>query len=558
MSAQIACPGWGVARVARGRDPRSTAYVDDPASTGPITVTDLLAKAGQSPERSPGRRIAARQAVATKSRHRVRRFFAVLLTLLLALLASAAAYFVGLFFYLDRTIERVEALDVDSPAIISAQAQEQSDTFLIVGTREVGSDMSLASALIAHLDPDRGGAVLVSLPLTAWIDVPACPADGESQLQDPYGGALASSYETGGAGCLVRSVQQLSGIRIDHYVELDLGGLPGMVESLGGVPVCLPAAVTDAQLSVPAGNSVLDTDQVRALLAGLDTDQDPTGQVTTDRQRLLLASTLREAVRVPNLANPIVLTGFIGAAANALTLDPTTTLGELKELGGRLDQFTADDTVQTSVPLSELAYQPTGSDETYALIDDTASRGIFSAIIGNADVPVPGQTTSEAAAQSSTDDAATAPGQPSPDPGAAPAPPPDPNALTVPPQQITVNVFNGIGTPGLASDAAAGLTERGFTVGLIENQITGDRESVVRYPPELLPAARTVAAAVPNSVLQEGATTDGAIDLIVGSSFEAVILVDIPGPPPPATPLPSETATSTTSAPTPVQRQVCG
>ncbi|MDQ3734924.1 MAG: LCP family protein, partial [Actinomycetota bacterium] len=369
------------------RGPVSDESADDRHSSGPITVTDLLVKAGQAPLETPGRRIAARQAIFEVHRHRVRRFFAVLLTFLLALLASVAAYYVGLFFYLDRTVERVDALALDSPGIVSPQAQDGADNFLIVGSRRVGSDRHVTSALIAHLTPQRNGAVLISLPLTALIDVPACPRGQGERPAEPYGGSLASSFDTGGAGCLVRSVQQMSGMRIDHYIQSDLGRLPGMVDALGGVPVCLPTAVSAGQMIAPAGESVLDADQVSSLLADIDATEDPTGQRATDRQRLLLASTLREALRLQNLANPIVLTRFVNQAANALTLDPATTMGELKDLGDKLGQFTAGDTVQASVPLQAVAYQPNGSEDSYALIDDVASRGLFSAIINNAGLP---------------------------------------------------------------------------------------------------------------------------------------------------------------------------
>lgn len=548
------CSGWGVARVPADGGPRERNSGDDPWATGPLTVPDLLAKSGQARQGS-GRRIAARQAVVRVRRHRVRRFFAVLLTLLVALLASAGAYYVGLFFYLDRTIERVDALAVDAPGIISAQAQDAADNFLIVGTETAGSEVQVTSALIAHLTPDRDGAVLVSLPLTAWVDVPACPQGGaDPLLSEPYGGSLASSYQTAGAGCLVRSVQQLSGIRMNHYLEIDLERLPGMVDALGGVPVCLPVEVnTGGQSAVPAGSSILQADQVRALLAEVDADRDPTGQLATDRQRLLLASTLREALRVTSLANPIVLTGFVNEVANALTLDPGTTMGALKDLGDKLGEFTPGDTVQTTVPLDQLAYQPVGTDQSYALIDDLASRAMFAAIINESDLPRPPDSAapSDPAAEPGNPQSAPSSSEPAPTPtptpteaGTAPTSTTDPNLLTVAPQQITVNVFNGIGTPGLASDAAAALSEQGFTVGEIENQITGSFESVVRYPPEQVEAARTVAASVPNSVLQEGATAGGFIDLVVGSSFSGVVPVVI-SEVPPASDSPIATPTQT-------------
>lgn len=527
------------------RGHRSSVDADHRDTSGPITVTDLLARAGQPPLETPRRRIAARQAIFEVHRHRVRRFIAVLLTFLLALLASVAAYYVGLFFYLDRTVQRVDALAVNSPGIVSPQAQDGADNFLIVGTRTTGADQHVTSALIAHLTPERNGAVLISLPLTALIDVPACPVGEQSLLADPYGGSLSSSFATAGAGCLVRSVQQMSGMRIDHYVQLDLGRLPGMVEALDGVPVCLPSAVSAGQMTAPAGSSVLDADQVRSLLADIDAAEDPTGQRATDRQRLLLASTLREALRLQNLANPIVLTRFVNQAAKALTLDPATTLGELKDLGDKLGQFTAGDTVQTSVPLVEVAYQPTGSQDSYALIDDAASRGLFSAIINNATLPDPAATGPPGQA---TEPVVTV--DPAPTTEATPPPPPapDPNALTVAPQNITVNVYNGIGTRGLASDAAAQLAAQGFAIGEIENQITGEEISVVRYAPDQLAAARTVAAAVPNSELREGTTIGGFIDLVVGSSFDGVVPVVIVAAPPPAPEVPTATATATSPA----------
>ena len=550
---------------ADGRPRHSGLADDDPASTGPITVTDILARSGHAlreksePDtprrrgaaRSSGRRVAARQAVVEVRRHRVRRSFTVALTILVALLASAAAYYVGLFFYLDRTIDRVDALALDAPGIMSPQAQDATDNFLIVGTETSGSDdqqvVSVTSALIAHLDPERDGVVLVSLPLMAYTDVPACPVGVEPVLADPYGGSLASSYDTAGAGCLVRTVQQLSGMRMDHYVELDMERLPAMVEALGGVPVCMPAELTGGQGGdLPAGSSVLDSDQVRAILADIDAEQDPTGQLATDRQRLLLASTLREALRPENLVNPVALTGFVSEAANGLTLDTGTTLGELKDLGGKLGEFTAGDTAQTSVPLTQVAYQPVDSEQSYALIDELASRTMFRAIIS--DSSLPDREDGAADGNSGAPNSTAEPIPPATD--AAPPPAPDPNALTVAPQQITVNVYNGIGTRGLATDASNQLSAQGFGIGEIKNQITGDDASVVRYPPGQLEAARTVAASVPNSILQEGATVGGLIDLVVGSSFDGVVQVVIAPPAPPtpiATPIPTPTVTPATS-----------
>lgn len=543
--------------------------------TGPRTVPDLLKTSGGR----TGRRVAARQAVVEGRRHRLRRGLAALLTLVLAFSAALAAYYVGLFFYLDRSIERVDALDTDSAAIIAADAQAADDNYLIVGTEGVGTQERVTSALMAHIAEGGERAVLVSLPLTAFVDVPACApeSDPAARPADPYGGSLGSAFDSGGgAACLVRTVQQLSGVLINHYVEIDLERLPGMVSALDGVDVCLPESlVVDGELTVPAGGSLITGSQVRTLLDDDTELEDPTGQQVNDRQRLLLTATVREALRLGNLANPGVISQFVSEAANGLTLDPTTTLGELKDLGDKLAEFTSQDTSQTAVPLTEVNYVPEGTDDSYALIDELASRQMFQAIIANMELPPPpgspqpeGEAGETGAPTPTGEPAPTAQPAPSEDPAPSaestaqttPVPTYNPAALTVPPSEITLNVFNGVGTVGLASGAADQLTAQGFSVDRIENQITGDTQSVVRYPPELVEAARTVAAAVPGSVLAPGPAGTAIIDLVVGSSFEAVVPVTVPpltaGPPAPGPTEPIEPPASTEpTAPTTVVAQ---
>ncbi len=96
-------------------------------------------------------------------------------------------------------------------------------------------------------------------------------------------------------------------------------------------------------------------------------------------------------------------------------------------------------------------------------------------------------------------------------------------------------------------------------MGEIENQVTGAVESVVRYAPEQYQAARRVAASVPNSVLQEGPTAGGFIDLVVGSSFSGVVPVVISEvPPAPESPeSPTASPTPTAPPPLPAQQQTC-
>src|SRR4029450_3605885 len=113
------------------------------------------------------------------------------------------------------------------------------ENYLVVGSGIPGEDGAASVAtLLASVSAEGDRAVLVSFPPTALVDTPACRTP-EGSLRDPTTEAFASSLLDGGPSCMVRAVQQLSGLRVDHYLSVDLARLPGMVDALGGVPVCV-------------------------------------------------------------------------------------------------------------------------------------------------------------------------------------------------------------------------------------------------------------------------------------------------------------------------------
>src|SRR4029453_7734518 len=125
--------------------------------------------------------------------------------------------------------------------------QDGDETYLVVGTGVPGQDGGASVAtLLASVSAEGDRAVLVSFPPTALVDTPECRAT-DGSLRTPTTEAFSASFLEGGPSCMVRAVQQLSGLRIDHYLGVDLARLPGMVDALGGVPVCvIPSAATDA------------------------------------------------------------------------------------------------------------------------------------------------------------------------------------------------------------------------------------------------------------------------------------------------------------------------
>ena len=102
--------------------------------------------------------------------------------------------------------------------------------------------------------------------------------------------------------------------------------------------------------------------------------------------------------------------------------------------------------------------------------------------------------------------------------------------MSVPPQQVTVDVLNGTGTTGLAATAAAALKNAGFAVGTVGNAPAAVPQTVVRYGPAAEAGARTVAVAVPGSVLQADPAAGATVRLVIGPGYSTVQPVQVSAP----------------------------
>jgi LCP family protein required for cell wall assembly len=471
---------------------------------------------------------------------------------LAAVVGVVVLYHLGLYFYVDQKIDRVDALAIDGPEVLAPALQAGAENYLVVGTGIPGQQGAASVAtLLASVSADGDQAILVSFPPTALVDTPECRTS-EGSLRSPVTEAFASSLLEGGPSCLVRAVQQLSGLRVDHYLDVDLARLPGMIDALGGVPVCVvPSAATDAAARpLPDGLSQLSGDAASGYLEPGDTGSDVTGAAVAERAQRLLTSTLRAAMSVGTLADPLTLTRFLNRAADALTVDEQTTLGDLRVLAGSLGDLSGDAVQRAGLPVAQVGYVPAGTDRAYVLLDRTGTRTLFDAMIEGSRVPEELTTGGGEPAVDSTAEDPAAVAAPSEAPAATPA---APEALTALPATVTVDVLNGTGTSGLAATVADLLRGQGFTVGAVGNEPGTVNESVVRYGPNVLEQARTVAAAVPASVLQPSDSIGDTVQLVIGPGYSTVVPVEVGVPPvdvpPPAVPAP------TTPVPAPVS---CG
>jgi hypothetical protein len=259
-----------------------------------------------------------------------------------------------------------------------------------------------------------------------------------------------------------------------------------------------------------------------------------------ERSQRLLTATLRSALTVRRLADPVRLARFLSRAADALTVDDQTTLGDLRLLAGSLGSLSGDAVQRAGLPVSKVGYVPAGTKRPFSVLDGTATRALFDAVIGSTRLP-PEATAPDGGASADP----TPPAAPSAAPPRAPAPATE--AARIAPASVTVDVLNATARAGLAGKVADALRGQGFVVGTVGNSTSTVSSSTVRYGPGAADKARLLAAAVPGAVLQASPSLGNGVQLLIGPNYSTVVR---PVPPaPPAAAVPSTPVSAQASAP---------
>ena len=190
------------------------------------------------------------------------------------------------------------------------------------------------TTILLHVSADRKLAYGVSLPRDAMVHRPWCQRKGKGNGIAPAAfEQFNEAYAKGGAGCTAKTVEQLTGVFIDHYMVIDFTGFKKVVNALGGVQVCVPNAVDDTtghiQLKAGTynvkGEQALDYVRVRH---DLGVENGDIGRMK--RQQTFLASMANKAVSAKTLVNVPRLYKVLDAATKSLTTDPG--LGSVKKL----------------------------------------------------------------------------------------------------------------------------------------------------------------------------------------------------------------------------------
>lgn len=181
---------------------------------------------------------------------------------------------------------------------------------LIIGTDgEMGTPAYRFGArsdtmILAHLSADRKRTTILNIPRDTMVMIHGC-GSAPARLN-----MINQAYDIGGLGCAVKTVESVTGLRVDHGMEFDFSGFKSMVDALGGVEVHLPRPVDDpkAKLTLPAGRHVVNGETALAY-ARLRYYGDGSDLQRIKRQQWLMSAMVKKARE--SLTDPARLYAFL-------------------------------------------------------------------------------------------------------------------------------------------------------------------------------------------------------------------------------------------------------
>jgi LCP family protein required for cell wall assembly len=232
---------------------------------------------------------------------------------------------------------------------------------LKVGGTEVAAGKRSDTMLLIHISKKRDKAAIISIPRDSFARIPEHESINTGKMISATYSKINSAYNWGGAPLLIQTFEEMSGLRIDHYIEVNFVGFVRMVDALGGVEVCTKKDINDAKshLSLPAGRHTLDgVDSLKYVRARTFDGLGDLGRMK--RQQEFAGAMLRKATSAGVLLNPVKLLSFVNSALASVTTDSGLSQGDLLTLGKQLRNLSASSVRTLTIPLKYYNYSKNG------------------------------------------------------------------------------------------------------------------------------------------------------------------------------------------------------
>lgn len=311
---------------------------------------------------------------------------------------------------------------------------------------------------------------------------------------------LNAAYAEGGPNLTVRTVENMTRVKIDHYLEVDFTSFMRTVDAVGGVDICTAKTMRDANtgLDLLPGTHRLTGGQALQYVRSRHVDgASDLGRM--QRQQRFVAALIKQATGGGVLLNPVKFREVSSTLLGSVRADEGFGSEQMLALGQAMRDFTPSSSEFASVPIGDPSYSVKGIGSTVKW-DRAKAAKLFDSV--RRDQPLqpvrPGRPARQAAV-----------------------------AVDVPPAQIRVQVENGTRIDGLGGRVDEGLRATGFdTTRAPGNGASREvKRTVVSYDPRWDRSARTVSAALPGSELRAVAGQGRTVLVIAGADYRKVVPV---------------------------------
>ncbi|MDT0328759.1 LCP family protein [Nocardiopsis lambiniae] len=416
-----------------------------------------------------------------------------------------AASLTGYVGYRDALAVQTEQINTDAWGDRPAQVEGIRNILLLATDERAGEDAAFNEVngirpdvlILVNIDVDKGGVTMVNLPRDLMVTSPGCdPAEDKPGVAAGTVDQLNHAMFFGGLDCQGKTIEAITHVHLDHMVIVDFAGFQAIVDSIGGVDMCIPEPLQDrnAKLDLPAGQQTLDGTQALALARSRDTTENGSDLDRIKRQQEMIGAILRKVTTGEIMSSPTTLYDFFASVTDSLITDDGFTVDEMGELAIAMRDVDLGRMNMLMVPVDDYV-----NNRDKVQLREPEASGLFAAIAAG-----------EAASDPEEDEGGEEAGESAEE--------------SVSPSEVSVHIVNNEGTPGLAAQVEPLLSGLGFTVTGSGNPTTRapGQTTVYHAPGEEAKAAALADVLVGGAAIEEAADLSGSVELVMGSDWQGV------------------------------------
>ncbi|MFK4207241.1 LCP family protein [Streptomyces sp. NPDC030920] len=250
------------------------------------------------------------------------------------------------------------------------------------------------TAMVVHINKGHRTASVVSIPRDTLATRPECTSDTTGKpVAAEQRAMFNTAYEVGGPACAVKTVEAMSGIRMDHYLEVDFTGFKKLIDELGGVKITTTQAIDDpkSHLKLEPGTHTLDGEQSLGLVRTRKSVGDGSDLGRIQLQQAFIKALMEQVKHVGVFSNPKKLYDLADTATKAVTTD--SDLGSVTELTSFANGLKGLGSKNVHMVTLPVEYDPADPNRVVPL--ESAAQQVWSAL--KQDKAIPASATEKSA-----------------------------------------------------------------------------------------------------------------------------------------------------------------